>query len=58
MLEWLKDGHAQYDKLKMQFYEKNYRGVHAARKIYVNKLLILIILIIPHSPNEPILFIF
>ena len=35
LIKWLEDGGAIYPKLKMKYYEKNYRGVHAARKIKV-----------------------
>lgn len=33
MLNWLKDGGSQYDKLKIRYYTADYRGVHAARDI-------------------------
>ena len=33
---WLQDGGAIYDKLKIRFYNPIYRGVHAARKIKVS----------------------
>jgi len=33
LLNWLKNGESKFPKLKIQFYEKNYRGVHAAMKI-------------------------
>ena len=33
MLQWLKDGGSQYDKLKIRYYTADYRGVHAARDI-------------------------
>ena len=35
MNEWLKQGGAIFPKLKTKFYEKNYRGVHAAQNIKV-----------------------
>jgi len=28
------DGASEFDKLKIVWYEKNYRGVHARKKIY------------------------
>jgi tetratricopeptide (TPR) repeat protein len=33
LLDWLKDGGSEFDKLKLRFYSENYRGVHAARDI-------------------------
>jgi len=35
MLDWLDGGKSDYNKLKMLYYDKNYRGVHAKVKIYV-----------------------
>jgi hypothetical protein len=35
MIDWLTSGGAQFTHLKMQFYEENYRGVHARLKISV-----------------------
>lgn len=33
MLQWLKDGGSNFDKLKIRYYTADYRGVHAARDI-------------------------
>jgi len=33
MLNWLKDGGSEFDKLKIRYYLEDYRGVHAARDI-------------------------
>jgi len=33
MLNWLKDGGSNFDKLKIRYYVEDYRGVHAARDI-------------------------
>ena len=33
LLQWLKEGGSQYDKLKIRYYTADYRGVHAARDI-------------------------
>jgi len=33
MFEWLKQGGAQFEKLKLRYYTEDYRGVHAARNI-------------------------
>ncbi len=33
LLKWMKDGGSAWDKLKIRFYEEDYRGVHAARDI-------------------------
>lgn len=32
---WLKDGKCESNKMKIRFYSKNYRGVHACRNIKV-----------------------
>ena len=33
LLQWLRDGGSQFDKLKIRYYTADYRGVHAARDI-------------------------
>lgn len=33
LLQWLSDGGSKFDKLKIRYYSKDYRGVHAARNI-------------------------
>jgi len=33
LLEWMKAGGAEFDKLKIRYYSEDYRGVHAARDI-------------------------
>lgn len=33
LLNWLKDGGSEFDKLKLRYYTADYRGVHAARNI-------------------------
>jgi protein-histidine N-methyltransferase len=33
LLNWLKDGGSQFEKLKIRYYTADYRGVHAARDI-------------------------
>lgn len=33
LLEWMKEGGANYDKLKLRYYAENYRGVHAKQNI-------------------------
>lgn len=33
--EWLLNGNADFQKMKIRFYAKNYRGVHARRNIKV-----------------------
>lgn len=33
MFDWMKDGGAIFDKLKLRYYAADYRGVHAARDI-------------------------
>jgi len=33
LLDWMKNGGAEFDKLKLRYYSENYRGVHAARDI-------------------------
>lgn len=33
LLEWLKNGGSQFEKLKIRYYSADYRGVHAARDI-------------------------
>ena len=35
MLTWLELGKGEFKKLKIYWYAKNYRGVHARKKIYV-----------------------
>lgn len=39
---WLKDGGAKYDKLKIWYYTPIYRGVHAARDIRAKEEILLI----------------
>jgi len=31
MLSWMQEGKSEFENLKLRFYEKNYRGVHARR---------------------------
>lgn len=57
MLEWLKNGGSQFDKLKIRYYTPDYRGVHAARDIkkgeiilYVPKEQIITLEMAIHSP--------
>lgn len=33
MFDWMKNGGAEFDKLKLRYYTEDYRGVHAARNI-------------------------
>ena len=33
MLDWMRDGGAEFNKLKLRYYTEDYRGVHAARDI-------------------------
>lgn len=42
MLQWLKDGGSTYDKLKIRWYAQDYRGVHAARDIKKNEIILLV----------------
>lgn len=36
LLDWLSEGKAFFKKLKLRYYDANYRGVHAAQKIHVD----------------------
>jgi len=40
--KWLTDGGAIYDKIKMRYYSKDYRGVHARTKIRKNEIFLYI----------------
>jgi hypothetical protein len=42
MLQWLKDGGSQFNKLKIRWYTDDYRGVHAARDIKKNEIILLV----------------
>jgi len=42
LLQWLKDGGSQFDKLKIRFYSPDYRGVHAARDIKKGEIILLV----------------
>ena len=33
LFTWMKDGNANFDKLKLRYYAPDYRGVHASRNI-------------------------
>ena len=33
LFKWMKDGGAEFDKLKLRYYTEDYRGVHAASNI-------------------------
>ena len=33
LFSWMKEGGANFDKLKMRYYAPDYRGVHASRSI-------------------------
>jgi hypothetical protein len=33
LIDWLKSGGSNFDKLKLRYYSEDYRGVHAARNI-------------------------
>ena len=33
MFDWMKNGGAEFEKLKLRYYTEDYRGVHAARNI-------------------------
>ena len=35
MIKWLDEGGADFEKLKILYYEENYRGVHSKTKIKV-----------------------
>lgn len=41
---WLNEGKCEFNKMKIRFYSKNYRGVHARRNIKVLILLLNIII--------------
>lgn len=40
MLRWMKEGGANFDKLKLRYYAADYRGVHAARNIKKNETIL------------------
>jgi hypothetical protein len=40
MLNWLKEGGSQFDKLKIRYYSQDYRGVHAARDIKKGEIIL------------------
>lgn len=40
MFRWMKDGGANFDKLKLRYYGPDYRGVHAARNIKKNETIL------------------
>ena len=40
MIQWLKDGNAQFPLLYLQYYDEDYRGVHAVTKIPNNKIIL------------------
>ena len=42
MLQWLRDGGSQFDKLKIRYYTADYRGVHAARDIQKGEIILLV----------------
>ena len=33
LFTWMKEGNANFDKLKLRYYAPDYRGVHASRNI-------------------------
>jgi len=33
LIDWLQQGKSEFPKLKLRWYDKNYRGVHASKKI-------------------------
>jgi protein-histidine N-methyltransferase len=41
-LKWLKDGGANFDKIKMRYYSPDYRGVHARVKLKKNEVFLII----------------
>jgi len=42
LCDWLQTGGAIFDKLKIKYYEKNYRGVHSSQIIKANELILFI----------------
>ena len=40
MIQWLKEGNAQFPLLYLQYYDEDYRGVHAVTKIPNNKIIL------------------
>jgi len=42
LIEWLKNGKSYFPKLKLECYEKNYRGVHANKKINSKELILFV----------------
>lgn len=38
----MKDGKADFDKLKLRYYSENYRGVHASRDIKNGEQILLV----------------
>ena len=33
MFDWMKEGGAEFDKLKLRYYTESFRGIHAAQEI-------------------------
>jgi len=42
LLDWMKDGDADFSKLKLRYYSDNYRGVHASRDIKNGETILLV----------------
>ena len=38
-MNWLEENGSDIEKLKILYYDKNYRGVHAKKKIYVTTII-------------------
>lgn len=45
LIEWMRSGGAQFNKMKLRYYSADYRGVHAARDILEGET----ILYVPHD---------
>lgn len=42
LLDWMEEGGAQFDKLKLRYYSENYRGVHAKQDIKNGETILLV----------------
>lgn len=40
MIDWLLSGQSEFPKLKIQYYSKDYRGVHAIRKVKAREVVL------------------
>jgi hypothetical protein len=40
LLTWMREGGSKFDKIKIRYYTEDYRGVHAARDIKKNEIIL------------------